>query len=100
MKTDDLNDGMHLEVRSTGVGGWIVALLNGFFFNSVDPSQKGPRTVLVNRFGCVHTVKEYRSRREAIRDSSKLSNEIDQFGFPMWAEEHGIPPNFQLMRPE
>jgi hypothetical protein len=41
---------MRLEVRSTWVGGWIVALINGFFFSSVDSDQEGPRAVLINRF--------------------------------------------------
>ncbi len=97
---DDLDNGMRLEVRSTGLGSWIVALLNGAFFSSVDSDQKGPRTVLVNRLGKTHTIKQYRSKRLAIRDLMRFSSEIEALGYDVWSEQIGIPPHFEIMQPD
>jgi|HubBroStandDraft_6_1064221.scaffolds.fasta_scaffold540515_2 hypothetical protein len=95
---DDLDNGMRLEVRSTGLGGWIVALLDGFLSSSVDEDQEGPRTVLVNTMGKTHTIKQYRSRRLAVRDLMRFSSEIEQLGYEVWSEQNGIPPHFEILQ--
>jgi hypothetical protein len=97
---DDLDNGMRLEVRSTGLGGWIAALLNGALFNSVDQDQEGPRSVLINRLGKTHTIKQYRSKRLAIRDLMRFSSEIETLGYEVWSEQNGIPPHFEIMQPD
>ncbi len=97
---DDLDNGMRLEVRSMGLGGWIVALLNGALFTSVDEDQEGPRTVLINKLGTTHTIKQYRSRRLAVRDLMRFSGEIETLGYQVWSEQNGIPPHFEIMQPD
>ena len=91
---------MRLEVRSTGLGGWIAALLNGALFSSVDESQEGPRTVLINKLGKTYTIQQYRSKRLAVRDLMLFSSEIDTLGYQVWAEQNGIPPHFEIMQPD
>jgi hypothetical protein len=97
---DDLDNGMHLEVRSTGLVGWIGALVDGFLSGSVDETQEGPRTVLVNQFGKTHTIKQYRSKRLAVRDLMRFSGEIETVGYQVWSEQNGIPPHFEIMQPD
>ena len=97
---DDLDNGMRLEVRSMGLGGWLPALLDGFLSGSVDEDQEGPRTVLINRLGRAHTIKQYRSKRLAVRDLMRFSSEIETLGYQVWAEQNGIPPHFEIMRPD
>jgi hypothetical protein len=100
MWREDLDNGMRLEVRSTGLGGWIAALLNGALFSSVDESQEGPRTVLINKLGKTYTIQQYRSKRLAVRDLMLFSSEIDTLGYQVWAEQNGIPPHFEIMQPD
>jgi hypothetical protein len=97
---DDLDNGMRLEVRSTGFGGWVVALFNGALFSSVNPDQRGPRTVLVNRLGKTHTIKQYRSKRLAVRDLMRFSSEIESLGYQAWSQQNGVPAHFETMQPD
>jgi hypothetical protein len=97
---DDLDNGMRLEVRSTGLVGWIGALVDGYLSSSVDETLEGPRTVLINKFGNTHAIKQYRSKRQAVRDLMRFSGEIETLGYQVWAEQNGIPPHFEIMQPD
>jgi hypothetical protein len=95
---DDLDNGMRLEVRSTGLVGWIRAFVDGYLSSSVDETPEGPRTILVNKFGKTHTIKQYRSKRVAVRDLMRFSGAIETLGYQVWAEQNGIPLHFEIMQ--
>ena len=95
-----LDSGLSLRVRSTGAGGWFLGLLDLSFFGSVGENQKGPRVVLVNKFGREHVVKQYPSVRKATHDLARIKADIDEAGYFSWAEAVRIPPHFDIMQPD
>jgi hypothetical protein len=95
-----LDNGLSLQVRSTGAVGWIIGLFDALGLGAVDPNSKGPRGVLVNEAHREHVIKQYMSIRQAARDLPRIKADIDQTGYFSWAERAGIPPHFEIMQPE
>jgi hypothetical protein len=55
---------------------------------------------LVNKFRGEHVIKQYTSVRKATGDLSQIKAKIDKAGYFSWAKAVGIPPHFDIMRPE
>ena len=90
-----LDAGLSLQVRSTGTGGWILGLLNLSFFGSVDGNQKGPRVVLVNRFGREHVIEQYTSVRKASHDRARVKGGHCREGLLLLGRSCGDSPSFR-----
>lgn len=95
-----LDDGLSLQVRSTGTKGWITAIVSGFLDGSPGATTQGPRVVIVNKFGREQAVKQYMSAKQASRDMARIRDDIERVGYFEWADEVGVPAHFDLMQPE